>query len=245
MQGEQSRHAHGNGGRPDEGDGSIDAREIDADVAGCAAAHQRLLADLDTLVESGRLDDEVVRGPSSLPNWTVGHVLAHLARNADALADMIAAADRGEVAHQYPGGREQRNGDIERDAGRSAAVQVDDVRRSIWRLEAAWNRASSRAWTGIGRTLAGDVPIAQLPQRRWREVEIHHVDLGLGHTPADWSDEFVRRELARQTGTWKSRRPMGLTDLPPAVLALAPRERLAWLFGRRTVEGVDDAGLMA
>jgi hypothetical protein len=38
---------------------------------------------------------------------------------------------------------------------------------------------------------------------------------------------------------------MGLTDLPPAALALAPHDRLAWLLGRISIPGVDDAGLMA
>ena len=37
---------------------------------------------------------------------------------------------------------------------------------------------------------------------------------------------------------------MGLTALPEAVLALPERERLAWLFGRRAVEGVEPAGLI-
>lgn len=223
----------------------IDARRIDGDVAGCAAAHQRLLTDLDQLLDAGALDDVVVGGPSLLPGWSVGHVLTHLARNADALNGMIAAAERGEIADQYPGGREQRDGDIEAGATRPAVEQVADLRRSIWALEATWARATSSAWIGRGRTLVGEVPIADLPHRRWREVEIHHVDLGLGHTVSQWSPEFVRRELAHQVAVWKSRRPMGLTDLPDDALALPPAERLAWLVGRRSLPGVPDPGLMS
>lgn len=227
----------------------MDAREIDADVAGCAAAHQRLLEHLDTIANGAANPasdavDDVVSRPSLLTGWTVGHVLTHLARNADALAAMIAAADRGEIADQYPGGREQRDADIEAGAHRPLAEQITDVRRSIWEMEAVWSRATSRAWAGTGRALAGEVPIAQLPQRRWREVEIHHADLGLGFGIADWSPAFVRAELARQTATWKSRRPMGLTDLPPEALALPPHERLAWLVGRLSIPGVADPGLM-
>lgn len=30
---------------------------------------------------------------------------------------------------------------------------------------------------------------------RWREVEIHHVDLACGYHPSDWPAEFVRRLL--------------------------------------------------
>jgi maleylpyruvate isomerase len=226
------------------GDDEITAREIDADVAGCAAAHQRLLAHLDDLLESDD-PDAVMRRASLLPDWTVGHVLTHLARNAESLASMIAAADHGEIVDQYPGGRDQRDGDIQSGADRSAVELVTDVRRTAWHLESTWNRASATAWQGVGRTMVGDVPIAHLPHRRWREVEIHHCDLGIGHTPADWSPEFVRRELRRQVATWKSRRPMGLTDLPDAALALPPHDRLAWLVGRLSIPGVADPGLMS
>lgn len=221
----------------------MDAREIDTDVAGCATAHQRLLAHLDAITAAA--SDDVISRPSQLPSWTVGHVLTHLSRNAESFTHMIAAADRGEVADQYPGGREQRDADIESGATRPLAEQIADVRRTIWDLEAAWSRATRDAWQGTGRSLAGEVPIAHLPHRRWREVEIHHVDLGLGQTVADWSPDFVRRELARQSSLWKSRRSMGMTDLPAEALALDPAHRLAWLVGRLSIPGVPDAGLMA
>lgn len=235
---------------------AVDPRQIDADVAGCAAAHQRLLEDLDRLLSgAAALPDDPVGRPSRLEGWTIGHVLTHLARNADALAGMIAAADRGEVADQYPGGWEQRDGDIEQGATRPLADQIADVRRSIWELEATWTRATAAAWSGRGRALLGEVPISHLPFRRWREVEIHHLDLGLPDLglegvglldgPADWSPDWVRSELSRQVATWKSRRPMGMTDLPSEALALAPTDRLAWLVGRLTIPGVPDAGLMA
>ena len=40
-------------------------------------------------------------------------------------------------------------------------------------------------------------PCAELPSRRWREVEIHRVDLGLGAEPADWPDAYVDLELPK------------------------------------------------
>ena len=36
---------------------------------------------------------------------------------------------------------------------------------------------------------------AAVPWARLREVEVHHVDLGTGYTPADWSDAFALRLL--------------------------------------------------
>jgi hypothetical protein len=39
--------------------------------------------------------------------------------------------------------------------------------------------------------------VAQLPFRRWREVEVHLVDLDIGFDPPDWSQQFVDRALPR------------------------------------------------
>ena len=50
------------------------------------------------------LTDDDARRASRLPDWTVGHVLAHVARNADSHVRRAEAATRGEVVEQYPGG---------------------------------------------------------------------------------------------------------------------------------------------
>ena len=41
---------------------------------------------------------------------------------------------------------------------------------------------------------------AAVPWARLREVEVHHVDLGAGYTPADWSDAFALRLLREIVG---------------------------------------------
>jgi len=43
------------------------------------------------------LSDADVRRPSALPDWTVGHVLTHVARNADSHVRRTRAAQRHEV----------------------------------------------------------------------------------------------------------------------------------------------------
>lgn len=217
------------------------ARELDDSIAGCAAAHQRLLADLD------ELSDDVARRPSLLPGWSVGHVLTHLARNADSHVRMFEGAERGEELVQYAGGPEQRALDIDAGAGRAAVELVADVRTSIWHLEQTWATTSAGAWEGAGRTMAGDLqPCTDLPFRRWREVEVHHADLGLpSFTYDDWSDDYVRRELRRQLMVWRSRLPMGVGELPAGVVSLSPHRRLAWLLGRYTADGLPDPGRWA
>jgi maleylpyruvate isomerase len=209
-------------------------RELDEVIAGCAAAHQRLLADLEPLT------DEEVAAPSELPGWAVGHVLAHLARHADSQARVLAAAAEGEPAERYPGGREQRSSEIEAGAARPAAEQVADIRRGIWALESAWATLPAAGWELAGTSLGAPEPVAELPFKRWREVEVHHADLGRpSFTVDDWADAYVRRELARAEMAWTARRPMGLTALPPAALALPPKRRLAWFMGRLTGDGLE------
>ena len=211
-------------------------RELDDVVAGCASAHQRLLADADMLT-----DDDIPR-PSLLPGWTVGHVLTHLARHADSQILVFEAAARGEAADRYPGGMEQRVAEIEAGAGRPAADQVADLRRTIWAVETAWAAVPIDGWALTGTVIGRPEAVADLPFRRWREVEVHHADLGRAeYTYDDWSDGYVRRELSLVEMSWAARRPMGLTVLPAAALAQPPARRLAWLLGRGSIDGLGPA----
>lgn len=224
------------------------ARALDAQVAGCAAAHQRLLATLDAALDGGdlaggrpALDDAACRAPSRLPGWSRGHLLTHLARNAESHAGMFDAAGRGEAREQYPGGAPARAAAIEAGAGRAARALVADVRSTIWVLEGAWASATAATWAGHGvksHAGGGRVAVADLVAMRWRETEVHLADLDLGPTWRDWSDDFVRMDVASMTTRWASRRPMGMAALPQAALRLDPRERLAWLLGRHEVAGL-------
>jgi maleylpyruvate isomerase len=166
--------------------------QVRADQEHCRAAHRRLLEHLATL------DDAAARGPSALPGWTGGHVVTHLARNADSHVGMLEAVLAGGVAAQYPGGAAQRTGDIERGARRPAGALVDDLRRAAAALEAVWDRLDDGQWaTGRARTATfDDLPVSVLPMARWREVEIHRADLGdPTFTWQQWSDAFVATEL--------------------------------------------------
>lgn len=210
----------------------------DRELAGAVAAHRTLELGLVGLT------DEQARQPSLLPGWSVGHVLTHIARNADGLRAMVEGAQRGEVAEMYPGGFERRNADIERGAGRTAEALVDDVRMSAARLELAFDGCDDASWSGEGITVFGPARIDALPMRRWREVEVHHADLGLGYAWRDWPTDYVRLELAQLTMLWNSRRSMGLTGLPDEALAADEPHRVAWLLGRATIDGLEPAGLM-
>ena len=99
------------------------------------------------------------------------------------------------------------------------------------RMLGAWAAAPDRAWTGISRDANGrERPLAELPGRRWLEVEVHLVDLGTGPTHRDWSDAFVAARLPQMRAGMAVRMPEGGT--PPPEGALDPRDELAWLYGR-------------
>jgi maleylpyruvate isomerase len=205
--------------------------DLTADVAGVRAAHERLWVTLD------ELSDSVVGQPSLLPGWTVGHVLNHLSRNAESHLRLIRGALAGVSVDRYPGGDAERDALISDGALRSAATLVADVRRTGSELEAAWAQMTPSSWQIVGRCIDTDEPAHTSPWNRWREVEIHHADLGLASfAPKDWSREFLRRELHLADMSWRASHTLGLTSLPAAALKLAAYDRLAWLLGRLTVE---------
>jgi maleylpyruvate isomerase len=180
-------------------------------VDGCVAAHAALLADLTDL------SDAVARGPSRLPGWSVGHVLTHLARNADSVVWRLEGAVRGELRDQYPGGLEQRSRDIEAGAGRPAAELVRDVQQTAGAVEQVMADLSPAAWDAPSRTSKGVVEDSRdAALSRWREVVVHHGDLGLGPVPLP--PALVEVWLPR--------------ELPRLAERSDPAELLAWVIGR-------------
>jgi maleylpyruvate isomerase len=205
------------------------------DLARVVAVERRLA------VTTASVDDRAMRSPSLLPGWTVGHLLTHLARNADSHLRRTAAAVAGEAADQYPGGAAQRSGEIEDGAGRSAAEILADVRDSSTRMLGAWEDVPPGAWGGVTRDFSGtERPLRELPGRRWIEVEVHLIDLGTGPTAADWSDDFIDARLPPMRAGLAGRLPDGAG--PPAAGAFDARQELAWLYGRLHRPDMPDLG---
>lgn len=199
----------------------VDAATRRAAQTGAEEALARLLERLDAGIDPSQ--------PSRLPGWSVGHVLTHLARNADSMTRVFTAG--GVATERYPDGRAGRDAAIDAGAERTSVVLTADVRDSGARLAAAWRDYDH--WEARSIESSGaDIPVSDLPMMRWREVEVHTVDLGIGAEPGDWPALFVRLELRAMEMRWRARRPMGLTGLPAAALALDPPTRLAWLYGR-------------
>ena len=212
-----------------------DERSLQRHLAGATASHRGLAEMLGQV-------DVAVSAPSLLPGWTVGHVLTHLARNADSIVRVLDAAEAGNAVDRYAGGLAGRNVEIDDGSARPAAEQVADVIATSGRLDAAWSRQTT--WDGISREVDGrEVTVGSLVFARWREVEVHRADLGLGYGPPDWPGDYVREDLVTMEMRWNARRPMGLTGLPDTARQLPPHVRLAWLLGRVAVEGLEPAGI--
>lgn len=213
-----------------------------------AEATERLLS------TAARLTDEDLRAPSLLPGWTRGHVLTHVARNADGCVNLLTWARTGVRTPQYASLRAREAG-IAAGAGRPAAEQLADLRDSAERFATAVARMPAEAWTTpVSGMFPPDHPAWYVPIRRLREIEVHHADLGAGYGWADWPETFVRRELydtmlwlgdespvsevvALAPGTGEVLRTWtGLGD-GPAVEG-TPRELLAWLAGRTDGTGL-------
>ncbi|MCU1591137.1 MAG: maleylpyruvate isomerase [Frankiales bacterium] len=193
------------------------------ELAGAREATTRLRALVD------RTDD--LGAPSLLPGWDRAHVVAHITGNARGQIGMLRGALRGEVADQYPGGAAGRAAEIEELAADPAAA-VAAMHRSAEELEAAWQ--DTEDWTALCRPLHGDpMPVGRLVWTRWREVEVHAVDLAAGYGPADWPGELVERLLAELRG-WP--------DLPALDGITGPDYALAaWLTGRSRGDGLQGA----
>jgi maleylpyruvate isomerase len=146
------------------------------------------------------LTDEQVREPSLLPGWSRGHVLTHIARNADGLRNLLIWAETGVETPQYNSG-EERDAQIEDGAARPASELATDVSDSAQAFLAKARELSEEAWTAEVRGFRGPAhPGWFTLQLRLAEVEIHHVDLAAGYGPSDWPDWFVTDLLYRVTG---------------------------------------------
>jgi maleylpyruvate isomerase len=177
------------------------------------------------------LDDDGMRAPSTLPRWSRGHLLTHIARNADSHVRRAHGAARGEMVDQYLGGFEGRAADIEAGAARPAAEILADVEATSAAVAAAWAAVPDDAWGNLTRDVGGrERPLDAVAGRRWQELEVHLTDLDLGPTYRDWSDDFVAVWLPKRRAELPDRLPPGAEAPPPD--ALDERDELAWLYGR-------------
>jgi maleylpyruvate isomerase len=152
-------------------------------------ATQRLLGTARVIAEAD------LREPSLLPGWTRAHVLSHLARNADALRNLLVGARSGQERLAYASA-EARETDIKNGTYLTAKELMADLADSAMAFRTISRQLPDGAWQFPVRILdSAPSPAGELLTRRLVEVELHHCDLSTGYCPADWPAAFAVMEL--------------------------------------------------
>jgi maleylpyruvate isomerase len=204
-----------------------------------------------------RMGDDAFTKPSSLPDWTRAHLLTHVARNADALINLLTWARTGVETPAYAS-LEQREADIEAGAKRPAAEIRADLLASSDRLAAAVRKMPEEAWSAHVDFRGRRILAADLLWLRAREVWIHAVDLDAGASFADLPRPMLRELLTDAAASMGARpdfprlrlapsdesRTWSVGEGPDPLEVRGPvAELAAWLLGRskgrdlRTAEG--------
>jgi maleylpyruvate isomerase len=209
------------------------------------ASHAR--AAFERLMQTARaFDDAAIKAPSILPGWTRAHVLTHVARNADSHVRLLTAAQEGRIVEQYEGGAAGRADAIDDGAHRDTQTIIADVETTGTALFDLWDALPKDVWSRTVSTNNGDKPAWETAWSRWRELEIHHVDLGAAFGPRDWPEAFVDAlidtavetlferlppgtRVALSSGSWRAVAGSGETRVN--VDGMKP-ELLAWMLGR-------------
>jgi maleylpyruvate isomerase len=147
-------------------------RSTDVTTAHIAVETERVAA------TASSLRNDAVLAPSLCSGWSRGHVLSHLARNADALARVCTVALTGEPGTMYASQRD-RDAEIEAGARRPAAAQAADIVESGEHLATLLDELRpEHADVLVERVPGGPaISVGHVPFMRLRELVFHHVDL--------------------------------------------------------------------
>jgi maleylpyruvate isomerase len=133
-------------------------------------------------------------------------------------------------------GPEQRDADIEASAGRPAAILRSEVVATAAALDDALALLDGDAWTATVRSAQGrEIPAAEIPWMRIREVWIHAVDLGAGAALDDLPGGVIDLLLDDVAGVLSAKE-----NCPAVVLRPSDRDR-EWRLGpgaARTVASI-------
>ena len=182
------------------------------------------------------MGDDAFAKPSALPGWTRAHVLTHVARNADAMINLLTWARTGVPTPAYAS-REQRDADIEAGAGRTPAEIRADLIASSDRLAAAVRAMPEEAWSArIADTRGRRMVASDMLWLRAREMWIHAIDLDVGASFADLPRPMLRELLTDAAATLGAR-----PDFPRLLLVPSDESR-TWTVGEGPRIGRGTAG---
>lgn len=188
--------------------------------------------------------------PSLLPDWSVGHVVSHLARNAEGLANLLHWARTGVETPMYRS-TEARDADVAVGAARQGPEILADLITRSDALFADIAALPEQSWAALVRTRSGGpVPAERVLDHRLCELLLHHHDLGIDAGLAGYPVDDAAALLAALQHTYVRTHdvaPIRLlpTDAEPLLIGAAgtgiptsvtgPAFALAgWLTGRTT-----------
>lgn len=186
------------------------------------------------LQDVDRLTADDVAADTVLPGWSRAHVVAHVALHALGSSRALMGLAHGHPLPIYDSD-EKRDHDIEI----TSKLPVDELRElsfdacgrfkasceAIHESDATWDSLVERTPRGMVYTADGVI------DTRWREVEIHHVDLGVGYSPADWSPAFTA--YIHDEVTWDRGDTVDLSGIEGDTAGIA-----YWLLGRDSGHGL-------
>lgn len=197
--------------------------------------------------QAAKLTEADVPGPSALPGWTRGHVLAHIAGISNAMARQLEYAARGDTVELYDGGYDGRTKAIEMRAGHSLDQHRTDLDAALERALRAFDSlqadtgSSAGGWRAPISYRGGVVLDGGLAL--WRELVIHAADLNTGRGPETWSRQFCEHLFTFLAARVPEDQKLVLQPLgmPPATIGTGGRSTVisgmvtdiaAWLAGR-------------
>jgi maleylpyruvate isomerase len=203
-------------------------------------------AHLRTLLDT--LGSEDLDGPSLLPGWPRRMVVAHLARNADALGNLLHWARTGQPTPMYPS-REARDAAIAESAAQDPPTLAADCVEAAGRFAEALRSLPPAAWgTEVTTAQGRSVPASTVPWLRCREVWVHAVDLAVGTGFSDLPEPLLLALLEEVSAAWqRSGRDPGLRFLVgdrhigpgPRTLRGRLPALVGWATGRLDASGLE------
>ncbi|MEL4357285.1 MULTISPECIES: maleylpyruvate isomerase family mycothiol-dependent enzyme [unclassified Luteococcus] len=155
------------------------------------------------------IPDEDWQQPSRLPGWTRAHVATHLARNADAMRQVVEGLLGNRPTPLYPSPRQRRR-DLEVGSRRAPLELQIDLDTSAGQLNQAFTRLTESGRVDVVELgPCFRMPAPHLMVARLNEVVLHRIDLDHGFTAA-----HVDADIARWLLEWNCQRIGERPDFP-------------------------------
>lgn len=200
----------------------------------------------------GGLGEPELRAPSALPGWSRAHVLAHVARNADGLKNLLTWANTGVETPMYASAQ-ARDDDIESGARQPATDLLADVVAAGARFAEYAAAMPDDAWAREARNRQGaPVTGAVVVRMRLSELTIHLADLDRGYDLdrvlgllGPLAEDVVQHAITSRSAHLPALRLAGggfewtMGAAPGATVSGTCGQLLAWLSGRSAGEALD------